>query len=124
MTLQVFANKQFIRFLLVGGLNTLFGYSLFALLIWVGLAYPIAIGLATAGGIAINFQTTGRLVFGSAPLQRSGRFVAVYAVVYVINVVAVSLLLQLGLNVYVANALVILPLALLTYVLQRTFVFF
>ena len=65
----------------------------------------------------------GRLVFGGAPLSQLGRFVAVYMVVYLLNVGLVALLLRAGLNVYLANALVILPLALLAFVLQRQFVF-
>jgi putative flippase GtrA len=116
-------NKQFVRFLLVGGVNTVFGYSLFALLVWFNLPYPIAIGLATLGGIALNFQTTGRLVFGGAPLSRAARFVAVYAVTYVLNVAGVAALLRLGFGLYMANALVIIPLAVVTYLLQRKFVF-
>lgn len=115
--------KRFARFLLVGGFNTLFGYSLFALLVWLNFPYPIAIGLATIGGVALNFQTTGRLVFGGAPLARSGRFIAVYAVIYILNVAGVAALLSLGLGIYMANALVIIPLALLTYFFQRNFVF-
>ncbi len=115
--------RQFLKFLLVGGLNTAFGYGVFALLTWWGLPYPAAIGLATLAGIAFNFQSTGRLVFGNAPWQRAPRFVAVYAVVYVLNLGGVAALLHLGLNIYLANALVILPLALIAYMLQRKFVF-
>ena len=114
---------QLIRFLLVGLLNTIVGYSLFAFLVRIGLAYPLAIGLATLGGIAFNFQSTGRLVFNGAPWSRMGRFAGVYAVIYGLNVASVGLLLRCGLNVYLANALVILPLALLAYVLQQKLVF-
>jgi len=116
-------NSQLLRFLMVGGLNTVVGYALFAAFIWAGLPYPVAIGLATVLGIAFNFQSTGRLVFGGAPLSQLGRFVAAYAVVYFINVGSVALLLRTGLGVYLANALVILPLALIAFVLQRRFVF-
>lgn len=116
-------NRQFFRFLVVGGINTVFGYSVFALLTWLGLPYPAAIGLATIAGIAFNFQSTGRLVFGGARLNRVPRFVAVYGVVYLLNLAGVSALLHLGLNVYVANAAMILPLAAIAYMLQRRFVF-
>ncbi|MES2945722.1 MAG: GtrA family protein [Pseudomonadota bacterium] len=112
------------RFLLVGVMNTAFGYGLFALLTWLGLAYPVAIGLASLGGIAFNFQSIGRLVFKKgAPLSRMGRFAAVYAVVYGVNIGGVAAFLHFGLNVYLANALMILPLALLAYLLQQKFVF-
>ena len=116
---------QFLRFLLVGVMNTAFGYGLFALLTWLGLAYPMAIGLATLGGIAFNFQSIGRLVFNKgAPLSRMSRFVAVYAAVYAVNIGGVAVLLRVGLtNVYLANALMILPLAMLAYLLQQKFVF-
>lgn len=112
-----------LRFLAVGGLNTLVGYGLFALFTWLGLPYPLAIGLATALGIGFNFQSTGRLVFGGAPVGRLGRFIGAYALTYLLNVAAVAALLHLGLNVYLANAAVILPLAVIAYMLQRTFVF-
>lgn len=116
-------DSQLWRFLLVGGLNTVVGYALFAVLVWAGLPFPLAIGLATVLGVAFNFQSTGRLVFGGARLSKLGRFVAVYAAVYAFNVGAVALLLAAGLNVYVANALVLLPLALIAFLLQRRFVF-
>lgn len=116
-------NPQFLRFLLVGALNTAFGYGLFALLIWLRLPYPLAIGLATLGGIAFNFQTIGRLVFNGAKGSRRWRFVAVYGVVYLVNLGGVAGLLSLGLGIYAANGLMILPLAALAYVLQKKFVF-
>ncbi|CAN7665788.1 GtrA family protein [Variovorax sp. LjRoot130] len=116
-------SSQLFRFLLVGGVNTVVGYVLFAAFVWAGVPYPLAIGLATVLGVAFNFQSTGRLVFGGAPLSQLWRFAAVYAVVYLVNVASVALLLKAGLNVYVANALVILPLALIAFALQRRFVF-
>ena len=116
-------NPQFLRFLLVGALNTAFGYGLFALLIWLGLPYPLAIGLATLGGIAFNFQTIGRLVFNAAKGSRRWRFVVVYGVVYLVNLGGVAVLLFFGSGIYVANGLMILPLAALAYLLQKKFVF-
>lgn len=114
---------QFLRFLLVGVLNTAFGYGLFALFTWAGLAYPLAIGLATVIGVLFNFQTTGRVVFGNAKRQLLWRFAAVYGIIYLLNVAAVAVLLRTGLNVYLANALAIPPLVAASFILQRTLVF-
>jgi putative flippase GtrA len=111
------------RFLAVGALNAAVGYGLFCLFIWLRLPYPLAIALATLLGVAFNFQSTGRLVFGGAPASRFARFIAVYGVVYLLNVAAVAGLLWAGLNVYAANAVAILPLAAIAFMLQRTFVF-
>jgi putative flippase GtrA len=112
-----------LRFLAVGGLNTLVGYSLFALLTYAGLAYPVAIGLATVGGVLFNFQSVGRLVFDGAPRSRFWRFVGVYCVIYLLNLGGVRLLLGLDANIYIANALTLLPLSVIAFILNRRFVF-
>ncbi|ACB64765.1 GtrA family protein [Burkholderia ambifaria] len=114
---------QLLRFLAVGGLNTLVGYSLFALLTYAGLAYPVAIGLATVGGVLFNFQSVGRLVFDGAPRSRFWRFVGVYCVIYLLNLGGVRLLLGLDANIYIANALTLLPLSVIAFILNRRFVF-
>lgn len=116
-------SPQLLRFLAVGALNTAVGYGLFALFTWGGLPYPAAIGIATVLGLMFNFQSTGRIVFGQAPLSRLWRFMAVYGAVYCANVAGVALLLHTGMGVYLANALLLVPMALLAFVLQRKFVF-
>ncbi|MFN6273722.1 MAG: GtrA family protein [Microcystis sp.] len=55
---------KLVRFLLVGILNTLFGYFLYGSLILIGINYKLAALLATIIGVLFNFQTTRRLVFG------------------------------------------------------------
>jgi putative flippase GtrA len=114
---------QLLRFLVVGGLNTAFGYSLFAALTYFGMRYPAAIGLATIGGVLFNFQSVGRLVFNGAPRSRFWRFVGVYVVIYLLNLGGVRLAVSLGANVYLANAITLVPLSLLAFILNRRFVF-
>jgi len=114
---------QLLRFLIVGGLNTVFGYSLFAALTYFGMPYPAAIGLATIGGVLFNFQSVGRLVFDGAPRSRFWRFVGVYTVIYLLNLGGVRFALGLGANVYVANAITLIPLSLIAFLLNRRFVF-
>ncbi|WPB57804.1 GtrA family protein [Xylophilus sp. GOD-11R] len=115
--------SQMLRFLMVGVLNTAVGYGLFAGFTWMGMAYPLAIALATLLGVAFNFQSTGRLVFGGADRSRLLRFLLAYAFIYLTNVAAVALLTYFGLSVFLANGLCVLPLALLSFMLQRRFVF-
>lgn len=114
---------QLVRFLAVGVLNTAFGYALFAVLTYAGMAYPLAIGLATIGGVLFNFQSIGRLVFSDASHSRFWRFVGVYCIVYLVNLGGVRLLLGSGLNVYAANAIMLVPLSLLAFILNRQWVF-
>ena len=55
--------KELINFLIVGFLNTLFGYSLYAFFIYLGLNYVLAILFSTILGIVFNFKTIGKFVF-------------------------------------------------------------
>ena len=112
-----------LRFLIVGGVNTLFGYGAYALLLFAGLHYATAAFLGTIAGVLFNFLTTGGLVFGALSPARLARFVGVYAVTYVVNVGLLAWLTRAGLDAYVAGALLLLPMAVVSYLLMRTFVF-
>ena len=79
-------NLVFIRFLIVGGLNTAFGYFVFAIFIWCGLHYSVATFLSTVIGIVFNFFTTGRLVFKNSNNRLIFKFFAVYGITWLINV--------------------------------------
>ena len=108
---------------MVGGLNTAFGFSVFSALVWSGLPYAAAIALSTIAGVLFNFQTLGRLVFKDSDWRRLARFIVVYLVLYGLNVLGVAALVKLSLNVYLANALVVGPIAVLGYFLQKSLVF-
>jgi len=114
---------QFMRFLAVGLINSLFGYSCFAGLLAIGLHYALALLLATAIGVVFNFKTTGALVFRSSANHLIFRFFAVYGIVYSINVILIKCLLQFGLNSYASGAILLLPIAALSYILNKKYVF-
>lgn len=114
---------RFLLFLLVGGLNTAFGYGAFALLYALGLHYAAAAALSTIAGILFNFQTTGRIVFGSRDPALLFRFVAVYAITYVVNVGLLRLTEGGPLGIVAIQAILLLPMAALSFVLQRRLVF-
>lgn len=115
--------KQLVLVFLVGGLNTLFGYSVYALLIFLQLHYVLASLLATISGILFNFKTTGVIVFKNHNNSLIYRFIAVYVCSYIINVVSLKMLSEMNINLYLAGALLVIPIALITYVLQKKFVF-
>lgn len=116
-------DRRFFRFLAVGVLNALFGYGAYALLIFAGLHYGVATLLATVAGVLFNFRTTGRLVFGSRDSSLLWRFVGVYAALYGVNVLALRALKALGVDLYLAGALLIPPMAVLAFLLNRAVVF-
>ncbi len=117
------ALPRFARYLVVGGVNTVFGYGSFAVLLLLGLHYAVAALLATILGILFNFQTIGRLVFERRDHSLIFRFVGVYAATYVLNVGALRLLAGGPLHILAIQALLVLPMAAVSFALHRRFVF-
>jgi putative flippase GtrA len=115
--------RQFAAFLAVGVLNTAFGYGCYALLVWTGLHYGLAALMSTVLGVLFNFRTTGPLVFRSRDNRLLGRFVGVYVFTYAANLVGLWALQKAGLDAYWSGAALLLPMALLSFALQRRFVF-
>lgn len=71
-------SSQFLRFILVGGLNTAFGVGVYCLAIYVGIPYYIATLLSNVLGVCFNFITTGNLVFRNNNPRLIFRFVMAY----------------------------------------------
>jgi putative flippase GtrA len=115
--------QQFVKFIVVGVMNSAFGYGCYAVLIYCGLHYTLALLLATVAGVLFNFKSTSALVFGSRENRLLARFVGCYAVVYVANVAGIKVLSHLGLDPYISGALLIVPMAMLSFILNKRFVF-
>lgn len=115
--------SQFVRFILVGIINSLFGYGCFALFLYMKLHYTLALFLATILGVVFNFKSTGALVFESHDNHLIFRFASSYIVIYLINVVGVKAFLHMGVAPHTGGAILILPMALLAYLLNKKFVF-
>lgn len=116
-------DKQIVRFLLVACLNTLFGYGIFALLIFWGLKYPIAILISTIAGVLFNFKSYGLLVFNSTDNRLIIRFVGVYILVYLCNVSGIAIFEYFKVSNYIAGLILALPIGFLGYLLNKRFVF-
>lgn len=138
--------NKFLRFLFVGGINTAFGYLLFLFLIWIGLHYVVALLISQIFGVLFNYKTTGYIVFQNKSNNLLIKFFLVYAFIYLVNVLELYFLNQSPLydvllsNHYlsfihnmpidtnklgnvIGQAIVVLPNAVLTFFLNKIFVF-
>jgi putative flippase GtrA len=111
------------RFVAVGGFNTLFGYAVYLAGLSLGLQPEYALAVATAIGALFNYFTTARVVFGHRAMNRLPVFVAAYAAIYLVNSLAIQLLLRAGLPPAGAQALLVPTMAVLSFLIFRTFVF-
>ena len=120
-----FIDCKLILFFLVAGLNTLFGYGLFAGLIFIGVPYVLATLVATVLGVLFNFKTYGTLVFKNKDNSLIFRFIGVYIITYITNISLMFLFRELwGLNDYEIGAILAIPIGLLGFVLNKKWVFF
>jgi putative flippase GtrA len=115
--------KKLVLFFVIGGVNTVFGYSLYAALIYIHLHYALASLLSTVGGVLFNFKTTGVIVFENHDNRLLFRFIAVYIFNYLWGIGILRAFYIHNVNMYLAGAILILPGALIAYVLQKKFVF-
>jgi len=116
-------DKQFHRFIVVGILNTIVGYGLFALFIYIGFHYIIASLFATILGVLFNFHSIGKLVFQKHDYRLLFRFFTVYLITYLLSILFLYFFDKLGINMYLAGFLLLIPMAIVSFLLNKFYVF-
>lgn len=113
----------FARFLVVGGISTAFSYGVYVLLVFCSLHYAVANFASLIAGILFSFRTQGHFVFRNTDKSLFWRFVICWAGIYAANVWFIARALHWGMNKYVAGAVAIPAIAVLSFVVQRYVVF-
>lgn len=121
--LKQLLNYQFIRFLLVGFVNTIFGYLVYAFFIYLGFYFTLASLFTNIIGVLFNFQTYGRLVFYNFKYKFLYRFILIYIGVYIVHITGIDFFRHLGLNDYISGMTVIPLIAVTSYLGNRHLVF-
>lgn len=116
-------DRQFHRFIAVGVLNTIVGYGLFVLFIFLGFHYILAVLFSTILGVLFNFHSIGHLVFGKHQYRLLLRFLGVYGIIYLLNIAFLTLFDLFGINMYLAGALLLAPMAIVSFLLNKYHVF-
>lgn len=123
MSYKKFLSGKFVRFLFVGGLNTMLNYGIYALLIYFGLGYSLATTVAFISGLVINFKTQGRFVFNSNSNRPFFLYVTSWLGIYMTNLWLLGLLIANGMDSYLAGALMVPPIAVLSFFVLKYLVF-
>ena len=114
---------QFMRFLAVGAANTGFNILVYWAMLWAGLAVPLASLASVVVGILINFTTQSRFVFDNRDPWKLLPYFIVWSILYAFNLGLIWLLMRCGLDAYAAGFLSTPATVLLSYFLQKAFVF-
>jgi putative flippase GtrA len=116
--------NRFFRFLVVGGINTVFSYILYAFLLFIGLHYLLSAIITFIISVLFNFQTTGRLVFQNNDRRLLLKFIFSYVIILAISLFSLNLLVvMVGISPYLAGLLNVFPVAVISFLIQRFFVF-
>lgn len=116
-------SRQFVRYLFVGGLNTLFGFLAYSGFILLDLPTWAALLGGNVAGIVFNFFTIGGIVFSDLSLARFPLFLLFYAVIYLINLELIGWVAAVVHGRIAAQAILVLPMAILSYLILRNYVF-
>lgn len=109
---------QPIRFLFVGGLNTLVGYGIYALLVYIGVNYLLANTISTIIGIAHSYLWNRFFTFKSKnkAIKEITKFVSVYIVSYLIGMCTLFIFKdKLNISAYIAGLINLVITTLISY---------
>lgn len=112
-----------LRFLVVGLLNTGFGYASYAAFVLAGAPLWLAVIASTVLGFFFNFYSYGGLVFGSTAARLLPAFLLFYLALGSLNFALLCLLGWAGLGPLLAQALLLPVLAACGYFGLRSLVF-
>ncbi len=115
---------EFLRFILVGMINTLFYYLIFSILVFIQTDYRLAVLIASILGTLFSFFNFGRYVFNNQNKKLIIRFVSNSALIYFLNIQLVkTIYATFAFNLYVSGFIAIIPLTLLSYLINKFYVF-
>lgn len=113
---------QLARYYAAGIINLVFGYLLFAGLVWLGMQVFAAQAVGYVLGVAFNYITYSRIAFAGQQGAK-GSFIASYVVNYFINAAFLWLALKAYPSPYVAGLVVTIAVSLLNYLVLKRWVF-
>lgn len=116
-------NSTFVRFLIAGAVNTLFGFLIYGTAIWLGLDVWQALLAGILAGMVFNFITTGGYAFRDLSGRKYLRFCVAYVLIYFVNLTLVMWLKRWIPNTIVIQGVVTIPMAIGSYILMAKFVF-
>lgn len=118
--------QKFIRFLIAGGVNTLFSFISFSVLMFLLENKELAVTWNLFVAVFFNYNTSARFVFKekSMTLKQVLKFYMVYFLTYPLNLLHLHFTVDVwNWNVYLSQFTTLLYMPLLSFLLQRKLVF-
>ncbi len=120
---ELLAERQFLRCLIAGGVNTLFGFGVNIAVMLAGCPVWLSMLVGTVAGVAFNFFTHGGYAFRDMSARRLPRYIAGYTIVYFVALGAFHVLNRFVRGPLLCQVLLVVPMALFSYLIMSRFVF-
>lgn len=120
--------NKFLKFIIAGFINTIFGFSIYSFLIFLNTDYKLSIFISTVAGIFFNFFSY-RKVFDKKFIFKFNNFIFIkflitYSIIYFLNIYLLeSIILFLDNNFYLAQIFSLIPCIIVNWLLLNLFVF-
>ena len=116
--------RKFVKYLFVGAMNTVVSYLIYAFFATITDKATLALTLSYILGILFNFQTTGKIVFKNKDNTLIVKFFLCYFITYFINRYSLEYLVgTMNVNKYLSQAILVFPIALISFFLLKHLVF-
>ena len=115
--------KIYIRYLLTGVLNTIFGILVYLIFTIIGFNYPSALAFSTILGIGFNYLTFSINVFGFSNKKNFMKYIFNYILIYLCSIGLVSLFITMGLNQNISGVITITIMAITNFFVLKKYVF-
>ena len=119
-------NKQFIKFILVGIINTIVGYGTYGILIYFNVNYLIANTISTIIGVINSYILNTKITFNESKkdFKTPFKFVSIYLISYLIGMLNLVIFVKhLLINSYIAGLLNICLTTIISYFGHKYFSF-
>lgn len=111
---------EFIRFLLVGSINTVSTYIIYLLALWISTSAILAYNISYMLGIGISYCLNLKITFKKKhSLIKMLSFPLVYVVQYVVGLIALKFFLSWGINAELAGLFIIPIIVPITFIFSR-----
>lgn len=114
--------KRVWRYYQAGVVNTLFGYGLFALFVWLGVNLYVAQIIAHVLGMTFNYFTYSRYAFAGHESSKR-RFVLFYAFNYILGLLALAAATRFVASPYIAGLIAVVFVSIVNYFILKRLVF-
>ena len=120
----ILKNILIIKYIIIGGVNTCFGYGVYWSLLQLDFNFAFAALLSSVLGVIFNFFTFGQLVF-EAKIDSNifYKFVLIYGFRYLLSIGGIAFFHFYGMSYEIAGAVMILLNAIIGFFLHKYLVF-